>query len=359
MIFDSPCFDEHQRVVFCADEASGLKAIIAVHSTALGPAAGGCRMWPYKSEQEALTDVLRLAKGMSYKNAMADLPLGGGKAVIIGDAKTDKTPERLRAFGRAVQNLCGLYTTAEDVGMTPEDMAIIATETQYVAGLAKGRNASGDPSEATALGVFVGIKASVAHHLGAPHISGRMVAVQGLGNVGWHLCELLHAAGAKLIVTDINKSRIHDAVAHFGATGVAPEAIYDAETDVFAPCALGSILNEDTMSRLKVGVIAGSANNQLADGQIGYDLAARGILYAPDYVINAGGVINASGEILGSYDPAAARRKVMTIGETLTDIYRSSEKWRVPPHEAADRMAKAKLRQGRAQTAKLLQPTAA
>jgi len=338
-VFGNAAFAEHDRVVFCRDRRAGLRAIIAIHDRTLGPAVGGCRMWNYESEDAALTDVLRLSRGMSFKNAMAGLPLGGGKAVILGDPKTDKTPELMRAFGRCVNDLNGNYITAEDVGMTVADMAEAAKETKWVAGLAEGGAASGDPSPVTAYGVYVGIKASLAHRFGDPSPAGRTIAVQGLGNVGRHLCDRLHAAGAKLIVADIDQSRVAEAVEKYGAEAVAVDAIHMQKADVFAPCALGAILNEATIPVLGAPIVAGAANNQLKDAAAGRLLMERGILYAPDYVINAGGIINASYEVLGHYDRDAAFAKTAKIEQTLTDIYRRAEREKRPMSEIADAMA--------------------
>ncbi|MGY8986312.1 MAG: Glu/Leu/Phe/Val dehydrogenase dimerization domain-containing protein, partial [Sphingomonadales bacterium] len=291
-VFSSPSFDNHEQVLFCNDPKTGLKAIIAVHSTIMGPAVGGCRMWDYASDEEALNDVLRLSRGMSYKNAMADLVLGGGKSVIIGNSKTLKTPELMRSFGRFINSVGGKYYSAEDVGISVEDIEEAGKETSFVAGLNKGKAASGDPSPYTAHGVFHGIKASVKHKLGLESVRGLKVGVQGLGHVGSYLCEELHAEGAKLFVTDINDDAIINIVEKTSATAVSTNEIMGLEVDVLAPCALGAGLNSKTIPNLRTTIIAGAANNQLAQDKHGVELIKRGILYAPDYVINAGGIMN-------------------------------------------------------------------
>jgi len=331
----------HEQVVFCHDRVSGLKAIIAIHDTTLGPALGGCRMWPYASEEEALIDVLRLSRGMTYKNAAMGLNFGGGKAVIIGDPRRDKSEELFRAFGKFVESLGGRYITAEDVGTTTDDIATVAAETRYVVGLPER---SGDPSPATAYGVFRGIKASLREVFGDESLSGRTVAVQGIGNVGYHLCRYLHEAGARLIVTDIFQDRVRQAVESFDATAVPADEIYDVECDVFAPCALGAILNDDTIPRLKCRIVAGSANNQLAEPRHAAELARRGILYAPDYVINGGGVMNVSEEYHPSgYNRDRAYARVARIYDKLQQVYAISRSEGITTAEAADRMAEDRI----------------
>ena len=291
--FDLVDFDDHEQVVFCSDKDTGLKAIIAVHSTKLGAAVGGCRMWDYASDEEALVDVLRLSRGMTYKNAMAGLSMGGGKSVIIGDAKKIKSEALFKAFGRALNGLGGRYISAEDVNITTGDIAIANTETSYVTGT-EGK--SGNPAPYTALGTYLGVKAAVKHKLKRDDLEGLTVAVQGLGSVGFYLCEHLHNAGAKLIVTDINEEALAKAKAEFGAEVVGLNEIYDVDCDIYAPCALGATINDATIDRIKAKVIAGCANNQLAEPKHDQALVERGILYAPDYVINAGGIINVSFE---------------------------------------------------------------
>ena len=333
-------FDGHEEVVFCHDRASGLKAIIAIHNTRRGPALGGCRMWPYADEDEALTDVLRLARGMTYKSALADLPYGGGKSVIIGDPRQHKTDALLRAMAGFVESLGGRYIIAEDVGISQADAEVMLSRTKYVAGTTSG--GAGDPSPSTAYGVYVGIKAAVAHKLGRHSLDGLRVAVQGLGQVGSHLCRYLADEGAELIVTDIDPAAIARAERDFGAKGVAPEAIYDTEAEIFAPCALGAVINDETLTRLKAAIVAGSANNQLAEARHGAALAARGILYAPDYLINAGGVINISHEGPG-YRKEEAVKHVARIHETLSEIFRRADAEKIPTSQAADGLALERL----------------
>lgn len=352
-VYGAPDFADHEGVLFVRDAASGLRAIIAVHDTALGPACGGCRMWPYATEAEALRDVLRLSKGMSYKNAMAGLPLGGGKSVIIGDSRADKSEALFRAFGRAVDGLGGRYVAAEDVGITVDDVQIMGRETAHVAGLAKGHDASGDPSPFTAYGVHLGIKAAVRHRLGADGLKGVRVAVQGLGNVGGHLARRLHEEGAALVVADIDKAAVARAVDTFGAVAMDPARIHAADVDVFAPCALGGAVNPSTLPEIRATVVAGGANNQLAVDTMGEALRERGILYAPDYVINAGGIINVAAEVQHGYDRAAVLRQVERIPATLADIFQRAEREGRPTNAVADeaareRLATARLARGRA-----------
>jgi leucine dehydrogenase len=342
-VFDHPDFDGHERVVFAHDPASGLRAIIAVHSTRLGSAAGGCRMWPYASDDEALADVLRLSRGMTYKNAVAGLDLGGGKAVIIADPKTQKTPELMRAFGRAVNDLGGRYITAEDVGIDVADMEIVREMTPYVAGLSRGAHASGDPSPVTARGVLAGLKLAVALRLKRESLVGVRVAVQGLGHVGRHLCTLLHEAGAELVVSDIDQGRMRDVVERCDARAVASNEIMEIEADVFSPCALGGILNEKTIPKLRAAVVAGAANNQLARPQDAQALHERGILYVPDYVLNAGGIINVSSEIAGLGDPKWVDRKLSGMAENLAEILREAGERNVFFHEIAEEFARQRL----------------
>jgi leucine dehydrogenase len=342
-VFSGRDFEGHEQVVFAADPETGLKAIIAIHDTQRGPALGGCRMWRYRDEGEAVRDVLRLSRGMTYKNALADLPFGGGKSVIIGDARADKSPALMAAMGRAVERLGGRYIIAEDVGTSVEDMAVVRAATQHVAGLAAG--GSGDPSPATAWGVFHGIRAAVGHKLGRNGLDGLKVAVQGLGHVGQHLCRHLAEEGAELVVTDIRPEITASVARRFGARAVAPADIFDVEADVFAPCALGAVIDDATLPRLRVAVVAGSANNQLAEDRHGERLAERGILYAPDYVINAGGVINISHERdAGGYDRDRAFAHVARIGDTLATIFARAERDGVPTNLAADRLAEERFR---------------
>ncbi len=342
-MFDHPSFDAHEGVHVFHDAASGLKAIIAVHSTARGPAAGGCRMWPYETGEAMLTDALRLSQGMSFKNAMADIPLGGGKGVIWGNPKTDKSDALFRAFGRAVESLQGKYYTAEDVGIDVADMEIVRTQTAFVAGLNEGAAASGDPSPVTATGVFLGIKACAARAFGSDDLKGRTVAVQGVGSVGGYVCDHLAKAGAKLLICDIDRAALEDVAKRTGARIVPPDEIYDADADIFSPNALGAIVNDATLERYRVKVIAGGANNQLKVPQMGERLRDRGILYAPDYVINGGGIINVAAEISGQYSRAwvdgKVTRLVETLGEVLDEAARSGE----ATNRVADRIARARI----------------
>lgn len=334
----------HEEIYYVEDSAVGLFGYIAVHSTQLGPAAGGLRMRPYNSQQEALTDVKRLSQGMTYKNAAAGLPLGGGKAVIIGDPGHDKTPELLHAFGRAIDTLQGRYFTAEDMGMTPADMAHLADVTPCVAGLSNGEFASGDPSPVTARGIFNAIRTAQNHHCGSNELSSITVAVQGLGNVGWHLCDLLVTAGANLVVTDTDAARISKAKTVFGAAAVEPDQIYSVQADIFAPCAIGGILNADTIPQLKVSIVAGGANNQLASTQDGLALHARGILYAPDFVANGGGIINVATEILKISDRAAfVAEKLVALDLTMQAILAQAEAENTCPDAVAVATVQAKM----------------
>jgi len=334
-VFELQAFDNHEKVVFCSDVESGLKAIVCIHNTKLGPAVGGCRMWEYRSDKHALVDALRLSRGMSYKNAMAGLNMGGGKSVIIGNAKTLKSTQLLRAFGRFIETLNGVYITGEDVGITPGDMEVVHQETNHVLGL-EGK--SGDPSPVTAYGVFTGMKAAVKHRLNRDSLEGVRVAVQGAGHVGYYLCKLLHEEGAHILISDINEDSVLRFEENFNATSVAVDQIYRQDVDVFAPCALGGILNDETIPHIKASVIAGAANNQLADEQQGNTLKRRGILYAPDYVINAGGVINASFE--NDYDQQLAYRKVETIYENLSLIFECSDRENCSTNQLADNLAR-------------------
>lgn len=335
----------YEKVVEAVDPGSGLHAFIAVHSTVLGPALGGMRMWPFATRDEALTDVLRLAKGMTYKSAVAETGLGGGKSVIIGDSRKSKTPELIRAMGRFVDSLEGRYITAEDVGTTTDDMVMLASVTRWVTGLPREKGGSGNPAPSTALGTFLGLKATVAERFGKKDIRGMTVAVQGLGQVGMRLAEMLHADGAKLIAADIARERVDDAVKRLGATACTDAEIFGAAADVLAPCALGGVLNDETIPRLKCGAIAGCANNQLLESRHGDELARRGILYAPDFVINAGGIINVSLELEpGGYDPEKASRKIQNIPRALSRIYEIAKREKLGTHLAADHLAEERLK---------------
>ena len=339
--FDLVDFDDHEQVVFCSDDASGFKAIIAIHNTKLGPAIGGCRMWDYANDEEALVDALRLSKGMTYKNAMAGLKMGGGKSVILGDAKSIKSEALFKAFGEALNRLNGRYLSAEDVNITTDDIAIANTVTPFVTGT-EGK--SGNPGPFTALGTFLGVKASVKYKLGRDDLKGLKVAVQGLGSVGYGLCEHLHKAGAELFVTDINQVALDKAATELGATIVGLDDIYDQDVDIYAPCALGASINDDTIKRLKANIIAGCANNQLAEPRHDQALVDSGILYAPDYVINAGGIINVSFE--EDYCVQKSTRKVEEIYDTLLDIFTKAEQKNKPTGIIADEMARAIIKNG-------------
>ncbi|MFS0787209.1 Glu/Leu/Phe/Val dehydrogenase [Shouchella sp. 1P09AA] len=333
---------DYEQLVICQDQTSGLKAIIAIHDTTLGPALGGTRMWNYKTEEEAFEDVLRLSRGMTYKNAAAGLNLGGGKAVIIGDARTDKNPEMFRAFGRYIQGLNGRYITAEDVGTTVEDMDTIHDETDYVTGISPAFGASGNPSPVTAYGVYVGMKAAAKAGLGTEDLAGKTIAVQGVGNVSYNLCKYLHEEGAQLIVTDIYKPSVEKAVAEFGAKAVDPDDIYEQDCDIFAPCALGGVINDETLSKLTAKVIAGAANNQLKEERHGHLLQEMGIAYAPDYVINAGGVINVADELNG-YNRDRAFKKVEGIYDNVSRVFEIAKAKQIPTSQAADKMAEERI----------------
>lgn len=338
----------HESVLFCSDRQTGLRAIIAIHSTALGPALGGVRMWPYGSEAEALRDALRLSHGMTYKAAAAGLNLGGGKAVIIGDPARDKSEGLFRAFGRFVDMLGGRYITAEDVGTAVKDMAYIQMETSHVVGISEEAGGSGDPSPITALGVLSGMKACLEIVYGTPDLHGRRVIIQGLGKVGYALAEFLHQEGAQLVVCDIKPERVKAAVEAFGAKPVGdPVCFYELEADVLAPCALGGILNDKTIPALQVPIVAGAANNQLEDEtRHGRVLAERGILYAPDYVINAGGLINVYSEVEKT-SRALALERAQAIGGTIRRVVEIARAESICTHEAANRLAEERLAQAR------------
>ena len=333
---------DHEKVLIGRDEAAGYHGIIAIHSTALGPAVGGTRFWRYASEDEALTDALRLSHGMTYKNALAGLPLGGGKAIILANNGTANREQVLRAHGRFIDTLQGSYITAEDVGTSPEDMEIVRRETPYVAGLLGG---SGDPSPKTARGVFRAIQASSKFLRDTDDLAGVTVALQGCGHVGYPLAKMLHDAGAKLIVTDVNTNNSSRVAAEFGAELVQPDEIFSVQAEVFAPCALGGIINDQTIPELKVMIVAGAANNQLLEERHGEMLRARGILYAPDYVANAGGILNGSTELL-DWKPADAARKINEIYDTLLRIYESAKAQGITTNKAADLLAEEVLHRG-------------
>ncbi|WP_167629336.1 Glu/Leu/Phe/Val dehydrogenase [Listeria valentina] len=343
MLFEKMEKYDYEQVVFCHDEASGLKAIIAIHDTTLGPALGGCRMWPYATEEEALEDVLRLARGMTYKNSAAGLNLGGGKTVIIGDPKKDKSEALFRALGRYVESLNGRYIIAEDVGTTVQDMDYMHEETRHVTGVSESFGSSGNPSPLTARGIYASMKRTAKEVFGSDSLAGKKVAVQGVGNVAFALCEMLFEEGAELTVTDINQEAVDRAVEKFRATAVKPDEIYQVDADIFAPCALGGILNDDTIPQLKVKAVCGSANNQLLDiKRHGEMLHERGILYAPDYIVNAGGVINVADE-LNTYNAERAKQKIDEIYGQIGKVYEISAREGIIPAEAADHMAEDRI----------------
>ncbi len=341
-VFEAQDFDHHETVAHFEDKDSGLKAIIAIHSTALGPSCGGTRMYPYADSDAALTDVLRLSRGMSYKSAMADLPLGGGKAVIIGNPQSDITEAKLLAYAEAVNALGGRYITAMDVGIGPREMPVIARGTKYAAGFDQPGKSGGDSGPMTTLGTFVGLKAAVKHRLGTDTTKGLTVAIQGLGKVGMGLAEALHKEGARLLVSDVNAAAVKHAVERFGATALAPEEIVTAQCDVLSPNALGAILNDETLPRLKARVVAGAANNQLARDVHGEMLRNSGVLYAPDYVINAGGIIRVAGQIF-EWDDAQIERRTLAIADTLAAIFRRAETEGRTTNLIADRMAQERI----------------
>ncbi len=332
----------HEQVVFCHEESCGLRAIIAIHDTTLGPALGGVRMWEYASDEEALLDVLRLARGMTYKASVAGLNLGGGKAVIVGDPKRQKSEALFRAFGRFVDSLGGRYITAEDVGTSVQDMEWIATETKYVTGVAVARGGSGDPSPVTAYGVYKGIKAAIKAKTRSKDLRGVRVAIQGLGKVGYHLARHLIEEQAQVFGCDIDREKARRAADELGVKVVSPEEIFDVDCDVFAPCALGGAINDATIPKLRCKIVAGSANNQLAEERHGDELERRGILYAPDFVINAGGLINVYCEIDG-YNRDRAMRMAEQICPNLLRVFEMAERERIPTYRAAERLAERRI----------------
>ncbi|NUO62561.1 MAG: Glu/Leu/Phe/Val dehydrogenase [Gemmatimonadaceae bacterium] len=339
-LFDRLADMGHEQLVLCSEPSAGYRGIIAIHSTTLGPALGGTRFWNYASDEEAIIDALRLARGMTYKNAVAGLNLGGGKSVIIGDNKMRNREMIFRAHGRFVESLGGRYVTAEDVGTSPSDMDYVFNETKYVAGLA-GR--SGDPSPVTAHGVFRAVQASAKHKFGSDDLDGRTITLQGCGHVGYYLAKELYQAGARLIVTDIDPEKVKTVVEETKAKAVAPDEIYSQKADIFAPCALGAIINDKTIPQLKVQVVSGGANNQLAEERHGDILQEKGILYAPDYVANAGGVINVYSELAG-WDATRSLRKADEIYNTILGVFEIAEKDGIPTYRAADRLAERRLK---------------
>ncbi|MFY2824202.1 Glu/Leu/Phe/Val family dehydrogenase [Ruegeria sp. MALMAid1280] len=333
----------YARLVEARDEQTGLHALVSIHSLKRGPAAGGCRMYDYADIKQAIFDVERLSRGMTYKNAAADLPLGGGKSVIIGDPKTQKTPELMRAFGRFIDSLKGDYYTAEDVGVSPQDMAHVAEEAAYVAGLEGGAFASGDPSPVTARGVFLCLKQTLKHATGSDDLTGKKIAIQGLGHVGMSLAGMLHDAGAKLTVCDINDEAVRAAQANFDATVVSPGEILRQDVDVFAPCAMGGVLNPVAIAALKARFVVGAANNQLADDACGQHLKDAGILYAPDYIVNGGGIVNVAMEILEISDPDYRESRISGLATTLEKVFVRADELDQPPHVIADQLIEGRL----------------
>ncbi|WP_188862653.1 Glu/Leu/Phe/Val family dehydrogenase [Marinobacterium nitratireducens] len=347
-VFSHPEFDNHEHLSFFSDPETGLRAIVAVHNTNRGPALGGCRMYPYASDEEALRDVLRLSKGMTYKSALANLDLGGGKSVIIGDPRAHKSEALMEAMGRFLEQLGGLYIAAEDSGTSVADLQVMGRRTRHVAGIAPragfdGQPSNGDPSPATAYGTFVGLQAAVQHRLGRGDLEGLTVAVQGIGNVGYRLARHLKEAGAKLYVHDVYAESVERAVDELGATAVSGDEILKLDVDVVAPCALGAVLNDDSIGKLQAKVVAGAANNQLAQSHHDAVLAGRGILYAPDFVINAGGIIDVCHERNG-HDAAAVRAHVETIGDTLGEIFARAEHGSQPTGVIANQLAEERFR---------------
>ncbi len=342
-IFEAMAKRGHEQLVFWSEPALGYRGLIAIHDTTLGPALGGTRFWNYSCDAEAVTDVLRLSRGMTYKAAITGLNLGGGKSVIIGDNRTQEREMIFRAHGRAVESLKGRYITAEDVGTSVDDMEFVRMETDSVVGLLGG---SGDPSPITAFGVYRGVKACAKFRYGDDSLEGKHVLVQGVGHVGYYLCESLAMDGARLTVTDIDDARVQRVVDDFGAEAVATDDIYGIEADIFAPCALGAVINDDTLEVLEVDIIAGAANNQLAEARHGRAVHDQGILYAPDYVINAGGLCNVYGEIHG-WSPEQSKKKAGAIYETLLRIFQRAERESIPTSQAADRVAQQRIVEAR------------
>ena len=340
MFFENAARFGHESIHQFHDPVTGLKAIIAIHSTALGPAGGGCRRWKYDNESEALTDAMRLSRGMTYKNAMAGLPMGGGKAVIMADSESPPTDDLFIAFGRCVESLGGRYVTAEDVGVSVDNMRQVKMVTDYVAGLPPSEgSAGGDPSPWTADGVFLGILAAARHRLGSKSLDGLRVAVQGVGKVGYDLCRQLHAAGASLVICDVNEQNAIRTQADFGAQRVSPEEIMYQDVDILSPCALGATLDSESIPRIKASIIAGAANNQLATEEDGQRLSDRNILYAPDYVINGGGIISAALEYMGDKTAADVSAQIALIPDRLTKIFVTADEQQKPTNVIADSMA--------------------
>jgi leucine dehydrogenase len=342
-VFGNKSFSDHEEVVFCYDKKTGLKAIIAIHDTTLGPSLGGTRMWPYKSEAEALKDVLRLSRGMTYKAAITGLNLGGGKAVIIGNSKKDKTPEMFRKYGEFIDSLKGRYITAEDVGTNTSDMVHVHEKTKFVTGLPESMGGSGDPSSVTAYGVYMGMKAAAQERWGDKSLKGKKIAVQGVGNVGENLVKLVTQEGAIVFVTDIHTDHLNAVAKKYEAETVSPDEIYDVNMDIYAPCALGATLNEEHINRLKCAIVAGAANNQLADeNKDGKLISEKGILYAPDFLINAGGLINVYSEIKG-YSREKSMAQAENIFTTTLEIFKKAKTENITTISAAKIIAEERL----------------
>ena len=342
-IFDEIAQREHEQVIFCSDKRSNLRAIIAIHNTTLGPALGGARMWTYANDRDALIDALRLSRGMTYKAAVAGLNLGGGKAVIIGDPNKNKTEALFRTYGRFVEGLAGRYITAEDVGTSEQDMEWVRMETKYVTGIDRALGGGGDPSPVTAYGVYYALKACVKELTGNDSLKGRNIAVQGAGHVGSYLCDHLAKEGAKIYITDIYEEKVKDIIQKTKATFISPDKIYQVDADIFCPCALGAIINDETIPKLKARIIAGGANNQLADEhKHGQMLIERGILYAPDYAVNAGGLISVANELEGN-PPERAMRQAEGIYDTILNIFAISKREKIPTYVASDRLAQDRI----------------
>lgn len=341
-VFGQMSFDNHEQIVFCHDKDTGLKAIIGVHNTVLGPALGGTRMWNYANEWEALNDVLRLSRGMTYKSAVTGLDLGGGKAVIMGDSKIDKTPEMITSFGRYVNSLSGKYITAEDVGTTTADMDRIREVTPYVTGVSESKGGSGNPSPVTAYGVYMGMKAAAKYRLGSDKLEGKTILVQGIGHVGETLVKHLTEEGAKVAIADINRNRLEEVAKKYNVA-IYEDDVYAADVDIYAPCALGATINDDTVYRIKAQVIAGAANNQLANESVhGKILRERGIAYAPDFLINAGGIINVYGEIV-KYAEGEAIRRTENIYNTTLEIFALADSTGITTQQAAMSIAQNRI----------------
>lgn len=351
-VFGQLSFDNHEQIVFCHDKDTGLKAIIGIHNTVLGPALGGTRMWKYNNEWEALNDVLRLSRGMTYKSAISGLDLGGGKAVIIGDAKTDKNPELMQKFGEFVHSLSGKYITAEDVGMVTADMDTVRDVTPYVTGISEARGGSGNPSPVTAYGVYMGMKAAAKYQFGSDNLAGKKILVQGIGHVGETLVSHLCQEGALVQMVDLSAQRLEEVSQKYGAQIFTGDDMYSADVDIYAPCALGATINDDTVYKIKAKVIAGAANNQLANENVhGPILQERGIVYAPDFLINAGGIINVYGEI-AHYGKEEALRRTENIYNTTLEIFNYAVQHQLTPQKAAMAIAENRIEQRRKENAK-------